>query len=588
MGMGLTTANALAEYLPTPSACPLVAHQDLSEQDFEALLAVEHEVVDTPTPRPSPAAGGFFFSDYSDSPSSDDPDVSLDNSTTVGLDLSMVGASDLEMSVDPLDNPSNVETMCASDRGAIVSVDDFALLLSGSSSGSEPEESDAVLSPSAVDFPLLAASYASKDSDATRSCSAADFPLFAASSAARRVSTQDVSDETDDIDIPVLLSSSSSESDSDSESDWSSSPHSPRARNRTCADEVVTQQPSVTFPRWAASLAEKRASLPCSPIVLSPVTPAIRQPKFRVVGCAVVPATPSPRAPNEQKHSTTTSGPKECTPASTVDAKLESPATKHAGHQQPMELESFPTRDDDLRDWSTLPDLACPLCYFVGKEKIYSVPGLQKHLSNHVLHKTFIPAGYWKAQTKLRCCAVTECGAIYANVGQRTHLICPPCRKTSRIASEPAKIAAAPPMREIETNMGAAPPLSEFPSLDEIFAHPLCTETRIPIPIRRRWKKMWAKLASDATHFADLRHHLLLAMFSQAGLCVRPRAGRKNSPFSFYSKQLDAWENNPLGLWRKLKARQRPPSRKNNDSAAERGKRAVAAAEEKPHAQWRP
>ena len=84
--------------------------------------------------------------------------------------------------------------------------------------------------------------------------------------------------------------------------------------------------------------------------------------------------------------------------------------------------------------------------------------------------------------------------------------------------------------------------------------------------------------ASFRCHFSDLRHHLLLAMFSQAGLCVRPRAGRKNSPFSFYSQQLDAWENNPLGLWSKLKARQRPPSRKNNDSAAERGKQAVAAA----------
>ena len=37
---------------------------------------------------------------------------------------------------------------------------------------------------------------------------AADFPLFAASSASRRVSTQDVFDETDDIDIPVLLAAS--------------------------------------------------------------------------------------------------------------------------------------------------------------------------------------------------------------------------------------------------------------------------------------------------------------------------------------------------------------------------------------------
>ena len=67
-------------------------------------------------------------------------------------------------------------------------------------------------------------------------------------------------------------------------------------------------------------------------------------------------------------------------------------------------------------------------------------------------------------------------------------------------------------------------------------------------------------------------------MFNQAGLCVMPRGGKKHNPLNFYSKQLDEWESDPLGLWRRLKARQRPPSRKVRNGALPRSKAAIAVA----------
>ena len=69
------------------------------------------------------------------------------------------------------------------------------------------------------------------------------------------------------------------------------------------------------------------------------------------------------------------------------------------------------------------------------------------------------------------------------------------------------------------------------------------------------------------------------AMFQQAGLCQPPRAGAKNK--NYLSKQLDAWERDPLALWRSLKARQQPRSQRPVDNSSEaRARRAVQAARE--------
>ena len=172
------------------------------------------------------------------------------------------------------------------------------------------------------------------------------------------------------------------------------------------------------------------------------------------------------------------------------------------------------------------------------------------------------------------------CGTIFSNTGQKPHHKCMPCRKrgrdTPQSASDP-NLSLPRSQAGRDTHLLGVT-LADLPSVQEVFDHPLTTALRIPGPLRNRWKKIFAKLCSNATHHGDLRHHLLLAMFNQAGLCVMPRGGKKHNPLNFYSKQLDEWESDPLGLWRRLKARQRPPSRKVRNGALPRSKAAIAAA----------
>ena len=119
-----------------------------------------------------------------------------------------------------------------------------------------------------------------------------------------------------------------------------------------------------------------------------------------------------------------------------------------------------------------------------------------------------------------------------------------------------------------------------LPSMEEVTANPLLTETRIPSNVRAKWGKIFAKLCSDAVfHKDNPKFWILWAMFQQAGLCKAPRAGAKNK--TFYLQQLNKWERDPVALWYELKARQAAKPRKAraiDNSPSARARRAVKAA----------
>ena len=269
-------------------------------------------------------------------------------------------------------------------------------------------------------------------------------------------------------------------------------------------------------------------------------------------------------------------------PVAPPEARKQTPTGKgrvRTGAQKKLRAAAEAKRQEKAKEAG---DLCCPVCADVGTQKLFKgVPGFVGHLNSHIAHDVPVPDLFWASQSVVRCCRV--CRQVFGNTGNRVQTVCGACRKLK--LSEPLPVPAGEEdvgiMAEAEPVASVLLPLpAGLPTMEEIMAQPLLTASRVPSPVRARWTKIFAKLCSDAVHHGDNpKFWVLWAMFQQAGLCQPPRAGMKNK--NYLSQQLDAWERDPLELWRKLKARQQPRSQRPADNSPEaRARRAVQAARE--------
>ena len=174
----------------------------------------------------------------------------------------------------------------------------------------------------------------------------------------------------------------------------------------------------------------------------------------------------------------------------------------------------------------------CPVC---PNAAFRSVGGFLGHVNRHLVHRVPVPAEFWASQEVLQLC--TGCGLAF-QMRNKARVRCAKCRKAG------TAISARPPCDDLSAPAPLAavpgPPLSSFPSLDDIFRKPWPSVQRVPTSVRKGWARRYAKLCSDAAFHNDDRHWALLFMFEKVALASPLRGGRKNK--NHLNKQLEHWD----------------------------------------------
>ena len=132
----------------------------------------------------------------------------------------------------------------------------------------------------------------------------------------------------------------------------------------------------------------------------------------------------------------------------------------------------------------------CPVC---PNAAFRSVGGFLGHVNRHLVHRVPVPAEFWASQEVLQLC--TGCGLAF-QMRNKARVRCAKCRKAG------TAISARPPCDDLSAPAPLAavpgPPLSSFPSLDDIFRKPWPSVQRVPTSVRKGWARRYAKLCSDA------------------------------------------------------------------------------------------